>query len=92
VKKTIKDYESVGRRFESCRAHQKFQGVVTNVAAPFSFWGKFPPSAPFLMITATIRRHNHFLAMLSLTTGRPPMGLVVVRGPVVAQGAPRADA
>ncbi len=31
------DYESVGRRFESCRAHHKNQGVMANCLTPFSF-------------------------------------------------------
>ena len=42
----VPDYESVGRRFESCRAHQKFQWVATNVATHFSFWDYFAPLLP----------------------------------------------
>ena len=36
MKANSKNYESVGRRFESCRAHQKFQGVGRK-ADPFFF-------------------------------------------------------
>ena len=49
------DYESVGRRFESCRAHHGNQGVGQRCLAPFSL---FFVSAPILFPLSSVKSHE----------------------------------
>jgi hypothetical protein len=36
----VPDYESVGRRFESCRARQNIEGLQSSGCNPFFYWLK----------------------------------------------------
>src|SRR6056297_2535272 len=43
----VPDYESVGRRFESCRArHNKSKGLAVFIAGPFFVWSMGMPYDP----------------------------------------------